>query len=170
MKPAGGAAPGRAATLTRGAHDARALLSADDFMAVVATVAGNNPDMGWTMAERVTVEGLKFVAAGARTDKGIAPSRVVDEGWHALILHTAVYAGLNKRLGGEFVHHYPQLPDAGRYDPAVHEHTLAAIRAAGYEPDLELWTAPGDGVTEVSAKCQHAPSCAIRPMPKPEWP
>ncbi|MET8749113.1 hypothetical protein ABZW32_03355 [Streptomyces sp. NPDC004667] len=56
--------------------------------------------MDWTMSERVVVEGLKFVAAAAAGARGIAPSRVVDEGWHALILHTAIYNGLCERLGG----------------------------------------------------------------------
>ncbi|MFI5983082.1 glycine-rich domain-containing protein [Streptomyces sp. NPDC051555] len=150
---------------------ARALLSDAAFSAVLATVLDNNPGMDISMAGRIVVEALKFVAAGARTTAGIAPSRVVDEGWHALILHTALYASLCTQLGGAFVHHYPERPDTGRYDPAVHEHTLAAIRDAGYEPDPRLWTGPDNELVGVAAKCNHTPpSCAIRPMPTPQWP
>ncbi|MFJ8163800.1 glycine-rich domain-containing protein [Streptomyces sp. NPDC096136] len=156
-------------TLEPGVRDARALLNPDDFMAVTATVAKDNPDMGWTMAERVVVEGLKFVAVAADgTERGIAPSRVVDEGWHALILHTAIYKGLCERLGG-FVHHYPEPPDSGRYDPEFIDRTMAAIEAAGFPVDQELWRGPDNGIVEVSASCQHAPNCGpIQPMPTPQ--
>ncbi|MFJ3834426.1 glycine-rich domain-containing protein [Streptomyces sp. NPDC090054] len=151
-------------------QNTRALLSDAQFSAVLATVLDNNPGMDISMGSRIVVEALKFVAAGARTSVGIAPSRVVDEGWHALILHTALYQDLCARLGGAFVHHYPERPDTGRYDHAIHERTADAIRAAGYEPDHQLWAGPEDDLVSVAAKCQHAPSCTIRPMPKPEWP
>ncbi|MFE3762256.1 hypothetical protein ACFXPI_10885 [Streptomyces sp. NPDC059104] len=151
-------------------QSARALLTDAEFSGVLATVLDINPGMDISLASDIVVEALKFVAAGARTRVGIAPSRVVDEGWHALILHTALYQNLCARLGGDFVHHYPERPDTGRYDPAVHERTLDAIRAAGYEPRLQLWAGPEDDLVSVSANCQHAPNCTIRPMPKPEPP
>lgn len=158
-------------TLTRPVtgKDARSLLSPDDFMAVTATVAKDNPNMGWTMAERVVLEGIKFVAAAAGDARGIAPSRVVDEGWHGLILHTAIYNGLCERLGGGFVHHYPEPPDTTRYDPGFIERTIGAIELAGFTVDRELWTGPTDGVVQVAASCQHSPSCGpIQPMPTPQ--
>ncbi|MFJ1865563.1 hypothetical protein ACIOD1_13110 [Streptomyces sp. NPDC088097] len=148
----------------------RALLSDAEFSGVLATVLDANPGMDISMGSRIVIEALKFVVAGTRTTFGVAPSRVVDEGWHALILHTALYQSLCARLGGNFVHHYPERPDTGRYDPEVHARTAEAIRAAGYEPDPQLWAGPEDDLVSVSAKCQHAPNCAIRPMPKPEWP
>lgn len=154
--------------LESGTRDARALLSPDNFMAVTATVAKDNPNMGWTMAERVVVEGLKFVAVAAGGALGIAPSRVVDEGWHALILHTAIYNGLCERLGG-FVHHYPEPPDSGRYDPGFIDRTMTAIEQAGFPVDRGLWRGPDNGIVEVSASCQHAPNCGpIQPMPTPQ--
>ncbi|MEU8774416.1 hypothetical protein [Streptomyces sp. NPDC048606] len=172
-KPGGPPTPAQAATATLtlepGTRDARDLLTPADLFAVIATVAKDNPDMGWTMAERVTLEGLKFVAAAATGARGIAPSRVVDEGWHALILHTAVYTGLCERLGGGFVHHYPELPASGRYDPEFIDRTMVAIEMAGYPVDRELWRGPDNGVTDVSATCQHSPNCGpIQPMPTPQ--
>lgn len=155
-------------TVERGVRDARTLLSPNDFTAVTTTVSRDNPDMGWSMSERVTLEGIKFVAAAAAGTLGIAPSRVVDEGWHALILHTAIYNGLCERLGG-FVHHYPEPPDAGRYDPMFIDRTMAAIEQVGFRVDRELWRGPDSGVVEVSASCQHAPNCGpIQPMPTPQ--
>lgn len=92
-------------------RDARTLLTPDGFGGVVATVRDNNPDLPDATARRIVVEALKFVAAAAQfpTVK-ITPSNVVDEGWHALILHTDLYKKLCDRLG-RFVHHWPERPD-----------------------------------------------------------
>lgn len=145
-------------TITAPSTDARTLITPDEFEGVAATVASNNPDMSSTDTDRITVEALKFVAAAARFPGGMRPSRTVDEGWHALILHTAVYARLCARLG-RFVHHLPELPDPSRYTPGALDHTLGRIRAAGFTPDVELWTSPLEGIP-VAAGCQHDNQCA----------
>ncbi|MEU8589406.1 hypothetical protein AB0C59_20745 [Streptomyces sp. NPDC048664] len=147
------------------------LITDREFLSVRSTVMDANPGMNEVMAGRIVEEGLKFVAACSRNPGvGLAPSRIVDEGWHALLLHTAVYAELCARLGDEFVHHYPGY-DPTHYDPPVLDRTREAITALGWAADEELWVAPADeALVSVAAKCQHAPSCAIRPMPKPEWP
>jgi len=68
-------------------------------------------------AGRIVNEALAFVATAARHPHTyISPSRVVDEGWHALILHTAVYAGLCEQLG-TFVHHYLSGPTVAARRP-----------------------------------------------------
>ncbi|MFI7094039.1 glycine-rich domain-containing protein [Streptomyces lydicus] len=150
----------------------RDLIGDAAFLSVAGTVMDNNPGMEFALAERITDEGLKFVVACAATpDAPLAPSRVVDEGWHALILHTKVYEELCASLGG-FVHHYPGF-DPDNYDPLTSVRTQDAIRAAGYHVDEELWGAPtGDQLVAVSAKCQHSPSDTgpIKPMPAPRPP
>ncbi len=50
-------------------------------------------------------------------DARLRPSRVVDEGWHALILHTRVYSELCEGVG-RFVHHMPEPSDGSRHNPA----------------------------------------------------
>ena len=81
-------------------HDVSDLLTPDAFGGVVATVMDNNPDMDEPTASRVVTEALKFVDAAAKFPTvRITPSQVVDEGWHALILHTHPYARLCDRLG-----------------------------------------------------------------------
>ncbi|WP_370419561.1 hypothetical protein AB8O64_14585 [Streptomyces sp. QH1-20] len=133
------------------------------------TVMDSNPGMAEATAERIVDEAVKFVVAGARfPDVALAPSRVVDEGWHALIVHTRLYAELCERNGG-FVHHSPGY-DPTHYDPEILERTRAMIEEAGFSVDAELWHAPNDELVSVAANCQHAPECAIRPMPKPEPP
>lgn len=147
------------------ALDARSLLSPREFADVVATVRGNNPGMDETTAERIVIEALAFVAtAAAHPGEPIAPSRTVDEGWHALILHTDLYARLCERLGA-FVHHYPERPDESRQTGGILDHTVRLLAGHGHTADPELWTLPADGRVPVAAKCGHAPGCGIT---KPE--
>ncbi|MBW1601868.1 hypothetical protein JJV70_07040 [Streptomyces sp. JJ66] len=147
----------------------RTLLTPEQYGDVVATVLDNNDGMHLTVAARITEQALAFVATAARYPTAvIAPSRVVDEGWHALILHTTVYAELCERLGG-FVHHYPERPDEERFDPGVIARTCALMEEAGYAVDRELWTAPGRELVGVAARCQHSPNCGpIEPIPRPK--
>ncbi|MFD5207750.1 glycine-rich domain-containing protein [Streptomyces anulatus] len=136
-------------------QNALALLTPEGLEGVVATVVDNNPDMNEGTASRIVAEALKFVHAAAQFPTvRIAPSKVVDEGWHALILHTGLYAKLCQELG-HFVHHYPERPDPERYDEHVITRTLATIEQAGYAPDAELWTGPTKTLVGVAAQCQH---------------
>ncbi|MGW0392467.1 glycine-rich domain-containing protein [Streptomyces sp. NPDC003042] len=136
---------------------ARGLLSDAQFNDVRATVLDNNQGMEPDMASRLVVEALKFVtAASVFPTVRIAPTREVDEGWHALILHTHLYASLCSRLG-RTVHHYPERPDQSRHDPDVLTRTVALIEQAGYTPDAELWTGPEKALVTVAANCSHTP-------------
>ncbi|MBD0747075.1 hypothetical protein [Streptomyces sp. CBMA152] len=138
-------------------RDARTLLTPDGFGGVVATVRDNNPDMPDATAQRIVTEAIKFVAAAAQfpTVK-ITPSDIVDEGWHALILHTNLYEKLCDRLG-RFVHHWPERPDRERHDPHALTRTVALIEQAGYGVDCELWTGPTTALVAVAANCSHTP-------------
>lgn len=153
-------------------HLVNALLGRVTFDSVVSTVLDNNRDMTAEMAKRITREATAFVITGAlRRDIAIVPSRIVDEGWHALIQHTEAYADLCARFG-EFVHHSPGY-GVENYDPDILQHTQDAIRAAGFNVDQDLWRAPDDdSLVTVTAGCQHVPSKdgPIKPMPKPEHP
>jgi len=140
---------------------ARALISAREFEGVVATVLDNNKDMDQAVADRIVTQALAFVATCARfPGRGLRPSRIVDEGWHALILHTLVYAKLCSNEGG-FVHHTPERPDPSRHNAGELERSMAAIAAAGFEVDDMLWLAPTDASLPVTATCEHTPQkCA----------
>ncbi len=139
------------------------LLDANEFAGVTATVMDNNPGMDPSLAGRIVTEALKFVVTAAcHPEAPIAPSRIVDEGWHALILHTAPYRRVCGALGA-FVDHYPERPDPARQGAGVIEQTLALLRADGHDPDLPLWTTPVDNRIPVAAPCGHAPRCGIGP-------
>ncbi|MCS0601284.1 hypothetical protein NX794_08575 [Streptomyces sp. LP11] len=138
-------------------HDVRALLTPDGFGGVVATVRDNDPYVTDAMAQRIVTEALKFVAAAAQFPAvKITPSNVVDEGWHALILHTNLYEKLCDRLG-RFVHHWPERPDAERHDPHALTRTVALIEQAGFSVDSELWARPAKTLVAVTANCSHTP-------------
>ncbi|MEJ8654980.1 hypothetical protein [Streptomyces sp. MS1.AVA.4] len=148
---------------------ARALLTDAQFNDVRATILGNNPGMEPDLAGRILVDALAFLATAASSPgQALVPSRVVDEGWHALILHTTLYYGLCARFGN-FVHHLPERPDPSRHDEAVIERTIAHIAAAGYSVDRDLWRRPTDTLVSVAAECQHSDeSGPIVTMPKPK--
>ncbi|MEV5363273.1 hypothetical protein AB0L12_10945 [Streptomyces cellulosae] len=150
---------------------ARQLIGDRAFTSCQGTVLDANPGMPHEMADRIVEEALKFVAACAKNPgTGLAPSRIVDEGWHALILHTAVYAELCDSLGGSFVHHFPGY-DPTNYDPPILDRTRETIASLGWTLDPELWGPPSDEtLVSVAANCQHAPECTIQPMSESEPP
>lgn len=139
-----------------GVSSARDLITPDAFADIVATVLDNNHGTAADVAERITAEALKFVAACARfPGERLRPSRVVDEGWHALILHTGVYAGLCRSLH-RFVHHVPERPETTRHDSNALAQTMSRITDAGYEVDVRLWLPPTDETIPVAAGCEHS--------------
>ncbi|MFJ2780194.1 hypothetical protein [Kitasatospora sp. NPDC087315] len=148
-RPAGGTSIDRV-------KDARSLLTPTEFTDVLAVVMRNNPEMAHETAERVVTQSLAFVAACSEFPQlRLKPSRVVDEGWHAQILCTRIYARLCGTLG-LFVHHVPEAPDVTRHDPDALRRTRQAITAAGYTVDAELWGAPTDTAIPVAASCEHS--------------
>jgi hypothetical protein len=125
----------------------RELISAQEFRAVTHTIRRRHPELGADKAPRVLEEALKFVATGARFPGcGIRPSAEVDKGWHALILHTAIYARLCAGLG-RFVHHHPDAPSCAKAHTDALDKTRELMLAAGFMADPTLWP------TGESAKC-----------------
>ncbi|MBL1099478.1 glycine-rich domain-containing protein [Streptomyces coffeae] len=149
-------------------RDVTALLDPPARDAVVGTVLRDNPELDEAMALRIVSEAVKFVAAEAVSDRPLTPSRVVDEGWHALILHTQLYRELCRRLG-RFVHHVPEAPDPERREPEALTRTQERIVEAGFTVDDALWLAPTDTSIPVAATCQHSDDggpIVIIPKPK----
>ncbi|TJZ55627.1 hypothetical protein FCH28_09825 [Streptomyces piniterrae] len=145
------------------------LLTDEQFEAVRTTIADNNPEMHGLVAAAVLNEALAFVAACALfPEVRLVPSRTVDEGWHALILHTEIYAALCSRLGA-VVHHRPESPDPSRHDAALIARTTSLIEEAGYSINPNMWRRPDDDRVRVAANCQHSDDRGpIVPIPKPK--
>jgi len=136
-------------TLTTPTGTGRSLISHALFHRLARRiVTGDNLDQG--LAERIVDQALAFLAACARnTATPLAPSVLVDIGWHTFLLHTREYATFSHRIAGRFLHHTPTAPD----DPAgtgqdAHEalvRTVAAIEGAGFFVDHDLWAHAGAG-------------------------
>src|SRR5262245_46384356 len=72
------------------------------FDRLVARVE-RDANVGRERAERIMRQALVFLLACARNpETPLAPSREVDHGWHAFILHTREYAGFCAGLAGQF--------------------------------------------------------------------
>lgn len=141
-------------TTTELKHSVRHLLTADGFDRVVHLVMRDNEGIDRPLAERIVDEAIKFVvtAATRTSETRLRPSKIVDLGWHALILHTGLYAKLCERAGG-FVHHQPEGPETLRWSATTMTATVDAIHAAGYTTDGELW---GDTSEMAWGDCMHS--------------
>lgn len=93
-------------------------------------------------AARIVGQALEFLRACAlNPDARLTPSKAVDAGWHAFILHTADYAEFCDRIAGRFIHHRPAAPGEHDGGPEAIGETIAAMRAAGLTVDPDLWIA-----------------------------
>ncbi|NSC22953.1 hypothetical protein FM076_17990 [Streptomyces albus subsp. chlorinus] len=121
--------------------DARTLLHPETRALLAADVQKKFPDMSTSLAERGVGQMLAFLAAGTQTAEPLSPSPIVDEFWHAFILHTEAYAEFCDQTFGRFIHHRPEYLDPAIHGgaKAVRARTIDAITAAGYVVDAELW-------------------------------
>lgn len=105
-------------------------------------------------AARIMDQALAFLAACARSAQPLAPSSLVDIGWHVFILYTREYADFCERISGGFIHHVPD-DGAGDADTSLSgmlNRTTVAIQAAGFAVDRELWFTS-------AAKCAKCSQC-----------
>ncbi|OHV21298.1 hypothetical protein BBK14_27040 [Parafrankia soli] len=106
-----------------------------DRVAADTEVAGDRD-----LATRIVDQALAFLAASATSPRTLAPSRLVDVGWHTFLLHTREYAAWCDQVAGRFLHHIPADPADAPIDAvAARARTLTAITEAGYAVDTELW-------------------------------
>lgn len=107
-----------------------------------------------TFAQRIVNQTLAFLATcGQRPDRGLVPSRTVDLGWHAFILHTADYAAFCDRVAGRFLHHEPD--DNPRAGGSLAD-TVQAMQTCGFPIDDALWFAAGR-CTQCYQGCHNSP-------------
>lgn len=109
-------------------------------------------------AERITGQALAFLATCARCPEGsgLSPSRDVDYGWHAFILHTREYADFCDRVAGRFIHHEPDSPgEPGARREAV-SLTVRAMLEGGFTVDTNLWIAGAD-CSQCHEGCHDSP-------------
>lgn len=119
----------------------RSLIPDGLFARLSARITTEHPDIDQVAAERIMDQTAVFLATvGSHTEK-LSPSALVDIGWHTFILHTREYAEFCRRVTGRFIHHEPHdTPHRGTGQSNNVARTLAAIEAAGYRTDTNLWT------------------------------
>lgn len=146
------------------ANRGRTLVSDELFSRLVHRVALDHPELAADMPARIMDQALAFLGACATTTEPIGPSRLVDIGWHAFILHTYDYAQFCQRSAGRFIHHEPEptSDDDGRSgsEPigVPISRTVAAITAAGYVVDDQLWAPDRADCNQCHAGCHDSPT------------
>lgn len=133
------------ATVTPGAVSARSLVTEGLFERLTQHIV-HERGADRRFAERVVDQALAFLAACARNrGQSLVPSPAVDIGWHMFILHTREYAAFCRDIAGGFIHHVPEDDESEAGEDACDlRRTVAAIRAAGYQVDEELWAEAGE--------------------------
>ncbi|MGN9778820.1 glycine-rich domain-containing protein [Micromonospora sp. H33] len=136
----------------------RALVSDEMFARLTARIARDHPELAPDLPARIMDQALAFLGACATATEPLGPSDLVDIGWHTFILHTREYADFCQRIAGRFIHHQPEPapddPHLSGPEPigAPISRTVAAITAAGFALDQELW---GGNAADCSSKCSQ---------------
>ena len=86
---------------------------------------GYTPDEATTIFKSVK----RFLFLAATTTEPLAPTKRLDDGWHAFILHTIDYMQFCNRFFGHYVHHVPNPPGAHKSDGSLLRRTceIAAL-------------------------------------------
>jgi hypothetical protein len=124
-------------------RQARSLISEDLFDRLCRKIVVDK-DLDRAFTERIMDQALAFLGACARyPGNKLAPSPIVDIGWHAFILYTREYKAFCDEHAGRFIHHIPEdalgAPEHSKVPVSVREGTVETIRRAGYAVDPELW-------------------------------
>ncbi|MFF3884002.1 glycine-rich domain-containing protein [Streptomyces sp. NPDC001914] len=127
---------------------------------LINRITTDHPEISVDLARRIVGQTAAFIAAsGRQPGQSLAPSALVDIGWHAFLLHTVDYAAFCERVVGRFVHHVPtdDGQEAAGEVQQTRKRTIAAIEAAGYAVDSELWPDMAD-CTQCHAGCTNSPN------------
>ncbi|MET8172679.1 glycine-rich domain-containing protein [Streptomyces clavifer] len=148
-----------------GTTDPATLVEPEVMERLAVRISKDHPDTGLPTARRIVGQAAAFlVASAALPGAELSPSKAVDTGWHAWILHTVDYAAFCERVAGRFIHHVPTPDDESiKGGPAAaRQRTLDAISAAGFRIDHDLWpdAAKMGDCTQCHAGCSDSPSGA----------
>ncbi|MCT9010020.1 glycine-rich domain-containing protein [Streptomyces rhizosphaerihabitans] len=141
-----------------GTTDPMTLLSAEVAERLTNRVTTDHPEISADTARRIVGQAAAFIAtSGQQPFQNLAPSALVDVGWHAFVLHTVDYAIFCEKVVGRFVHHVPTDDAPAEEAQQARERTLAAIAAAGFSIDRELWPDVAE-CTQCHAGCTDSPN------------
>jgi hypothetical protein len=146
--------------------EGRTLIDPNLFDRLCRRVTAEHPELDDGMPARVLDQALAFLRTSATATQPLGPSDLVDIGWHTFILYTIDYAAFCDRVAGRFIHHVPDdEPDSpGGTPPTIPTSlvgTVAAIHAAGFVLDADLWPRAADcssKCTQCHAGCTDSPT------------
>ncbi|GGX65621.1 glycine-rich domain-containing protein [Streptomyces anandii] len=144
----------------RTATDARTLISTELRETLVDNMRARFPQLTEEKADRGVGQMLAFLAACDYSERPLSPSPLVDDFWHAFLLHTKGYREFCEEKFGRFLDHQPGYLDPEEHGggKALRARTVDAITLAGYEIDMEFW--PELDLAECSqcrANCSDSP-------------
>ncbi|WP_097992672.1 glycine-rich domain-containing protein [Streptomyces sp. f51] len=145
---------------TQPAIDAATLLDSQMRGILVANMLHKFPEMKAEFAHRGVGQMLAFLATGVDSEEPVRPSPMVDDFWHAFLLHTKAYREFCTDRLGKFVDHQPGFLDKDEHGggKALRARTVDAITTAGYMVDSEFW--PELDIANCSqchANCHNSP-------------
>lgn len=129
----------------------------------LATRIVRDHELPRSMAERIMDQAIAFlVASAANPLEQLAPSELVDIGWHTFILHTRDYREFCLRIThGSFIDHVPTEDGdpRGRGEQArsTLTRTLCAILDCGLAIDGELWPTVTGQCSQCHQGCTDSP-------------
>ncbi|MFD0200173.1 MULTISPECIES: glycine-rich domain-containing protein [Saccharothrix] len=145
-------------TLTTG--PGHGLISPELHGRLVRQLLNEHAGMTGDLAVRTVNQAVVFLKTCAdNPGKHFRPSRAVDLGWHQFILNTIDYADFCEDIAGYFIHHVPDevTPPSNSRSAlkAALAPTVQAIRASGFEVDVELWETSAGECTQCHDGCTN---------------
>jgi hypothetical protein len=114
--------------------------------------------MSRELAERTFDQTVAYLVTSAENPTiAMGPTLEVDKGVHSFVLDTPRYIEFCNRHAGAYLHHVPHLAEERASQPMVLQQTIAAIRAAGFPLDTELWRALETKCHQCHACCSDSP-------------
>ncbi len=113
-------------------------------------------DMERSLAERIMDQALGFLKLISVTPgRTFCPSKTVDIGWHAFLMHTRDYTAFCNEINGQYIHHEPTPVEIVVARTGGVTETVRAMKANGIFVDEVLWTktADCDGSCDANGTC-----------------
>lgn len=132
----------------------RSLIADHLFDRLVAAIQRDHGH-DYALSVRIMDQALAFLGTCARSSVSLAPSPLVDVGWHTFILHTEHYRDFCLREAGQFIDHVPDDPNDIPTPDGLIDATVEAIAGAGFSVDRDLWDRVGDCQNKCTGRCHR---------------
>ena len=115
-------------------------------------------DLDHGLAERTAGQTVAYLVTSAEQPEiTMGPAPAVDKGVHTFVLDSPSYFAFCDQHAGRYIHHVPHLPDDETGEIDLVKRTIAAIRAAGFPVDAELWNAEAADCNQCYNGCSDSP-------------